>query len=67
MVRIRIIIPWLRPHQARLKPDTKPISRYITTDIAPRPAIPLETESKYLPAVLPADKKSVTLFISPFE
>ena len=38
----------------------------MTIDIAPRPATPLETEITYLPAVLPAERKSVTLFISPF-
>ena len=39
----------------------------MTTDIAPRPATPLDTEIRYLPADLPADKKSVTLFIKPDE
>ena len=67
MVSIRMIIPWLRPHQARLKPAIYPISKNMTTDMAPRPATPLDTEIRYLPAVLPADKKSVTLFIRPDE
>lgn len=33
--------------------------------MAPSPAAPLETLIKYLPALLPADKKSVTLLIKP--
>jgi len=30
-------------------------------EIAPSPATPLEIDKTYLPAVLPADKKSLTL------
>ena len=62
-----MIIPWLSPHQAKLNPATYPISKNITTEIAPRPAIPLDTAIRYLPAVLPAERKSVTLFINPLE
>jgi hypothetical protein len=65
MVIARMIIPWLRPHQDRENPATKPISKNITIDIAPSPATPLETEITYLPAVRPAERKSVTLFIRP--
>ena len=35
--------------------------------MAPRPAMPLDTAIRYLPAVLPAERKSVTLFINPLE
>ena len=37
----------------------------ITIEIAPSPATPLEIDKTYLPAVLPADRKSLTLFINP--
>ena len=47
------------------KPVIYPTSRNPTIDIAPNPAAPAETLIKYLPALLPADKKSVTLFIKP--
>ena len=56
----------LNPHHEKANPETNPISKWYTIVIAPSPAIPLDMDMTYRPAVRPAAKKSLTLFMSPF-
>ena len=49
-----------RPHHAMVKPASKFICRLATIVIAPRAAMPCETEMRYRPPVRPAARKSAT-------